>query len=890
MIKKKQLVVAIAATFVASGVAYAQQTTQRVEKIEITGSNIKRVDTETASPVQIITREDIERSGAQTVSDLLQKIPSNNGGAFNESSLNSFAAGSSAVSLRGLGPQATLILLNGRRLTNYGFAVGAQTVFVDLNTIPLEAVDRVEILKDGASAIYGSEAMAGVVNIILRSDFKGGIVKAGLGTSQESDASVYRASVAYGVGDIAKDRWNAFGTLEYYKRDPLFTRDRSYTASSDLRPLGGSDLRTVNAYPGNYDRLSTSTIGWTGGNTSPGFTVRTPVAGCKTLNTTAAGGVCVLEPNDYLSTVPKTERYNAFGKVTFALNESTTLFGEAGYIQGKTRVESTPAFPTSWLRATDYSLQTISLPGNAAMVLPVGHPSNPYSTPVILRYTFVDLGPRTSNLTSDVYRLVGGVKGSVGAWDYEAGLLHTKSSTENVRTGFVQASALRDAIARGTYLFGGTNSASVLSSISPNLYRSGSTSMSIADVKVSNPDAIKLPFGSIGVAAGLEHRREDMQDTPDPLYANGDIMGLGATTASGKRNVTSAYVEATAQILKTLEAQAAVRTDRYNDYGNSTTPKFGLKWTPIKEILLRGTYAKGFRAPSLPEISKSSVTGFFNNQTDPQRCEATGLPADCNFSIPAVIGPNAKLVPETANSFTVGVVLEPTKNLSLAVDYYEIKRVNEIGSLDLAFLLDNESRFPGLVFRNPTGADGLPGTIKYVNLQYINTARTLTKGLDFDVKWNTSLPDGLGKLSGNVAVTSVLTYKNASTPTEEYEEYNGSHNQPRNRVSASAVWERGPWSTGLNVNYTSSFTYSGSSNGACAATAKALKNCVIGSWTTFGLNGKYTGFKNLEITGGVDNLLNRRAPLDSRNSELYNYNYHSIVGRYFSAGLKYTFR
>ena len=886
MIQKKQLAVAIAATFVASGIAYAQ-TPQKVEKIEITGSNIKRVDSETASPVQVISREEIERSGAQTVSDLLQKIPSNNAGGFSESSLSSFAAGASAVSLRGLGPQATLILLNGRRLTNYGFAVGAQTVFVDLNTIPLEAVERIEILKDGASAIYGSEAMAGVVNIILRSDYKGGIAKAGFGTSQKNDAGEYRASVTYGAGDIGQDRWNAFGTLEYYKRDPLFTRDRDYTSTADLRSRGGADNRSVNAYPGNYDRLTAATIGWTGGNTSPGITVRTPVTGCQPLN---AAGACVLDPNYFLSTIPKTERYNAFGKVTFALNESTTLFGEAGYIQSKTRTESTPSFPTTWLRATDYSLQSISLPGNAAMVLPVGNPSNPFKTPIILRYSFLDLGPRTNNLTSDVYRILGGVKGNLGAWDYEAGLLYTSSQTDNVRTGFVQASALRTAIASGSYLFGGVNSAAVRSAISPNLSRSGSTSMGIADFKISNPDVIRLPAGSIGVAAGLEHRREDMQDTPDPLYANGDIVGLGATTASGKRNVTSAYLEATAQLLKSLEAQAAIRTDRYNDFGNSTTPKFGLKWTPVKEVLFRATYAKGFRAPSLPEISKSSVTGFFNNQSDPVRCNATGLAADCNFSIPAVIGPNSKLIPEKSDSFTVGFVLEPVPNLSLAVDYYEIKRTNEIGSLDLGFLLDNEAKYPGLVVRNPRGADGLPGTIRYVNLQYINTGKTLTKGLDFDVKWQVGLADDLGKLRGNVAVTSIITYKNAAAPGEPYDEYNGSHNQPRNRVSASAVWERGPFAVGANVNYTSSFTYSGAANGTCAATAKALNNCIIGSWVTIGTNLRYTGIKNVELTAAIDNLLDYKAPLDSRNTELYNFQYHSIVGRFYRAGVKYTFR
>jgi iron complex outermembrane recepter protein len=283
------------------------------------------------------------------------------------------------------------------------------------------------------------------------------------------------------------------------------------------------------------------------------------------------------------------------------------------------------------------------------------------------------------------------------------------------------------------------------------------------------------------------------------------------------------------------------------------------------------------------------VTGFFNNQTDPARCPTTAAPADCNFAIPAVIGPNSKLQPEKSKSYTVGMVIEPTKNLNVSLDYYEIKRTNEITSLDIGFLLDNEANFPGLVFRNAPGADGLPGTIRYVNLQYINTGRTLTKGIDVDFKWQMPLAD-YGKLRGNVGVTSIIAYKNAATPESDYDNYNGSYNQPRNRVSASVVWEYGSWTTGLGGSYISPFKYSGSSDGACPPTAAALGNCRIGSWTTLGANLRYSGFRNLELTAAVDNLLDTRAPLDSKNTELYNYNYHSIIGRFYRAGIKYTFK
>jgi iron complex outermembrane recepter protein len=883
MNQKKQLAVAVAAAILVVGVSHAQSS-QKVERVEVTGSNIKRVDSETPAPIQIISRADIERSGAQTVSDLLQKIPSNNGGSFTESNLASFAAGASAVSLRGLGPQATLVLLNGRRVANYGFAVGAQTVFVDLNTIPLEAVDRIEILKDGASAIYGSEAIAGVVNIILRSDFRGAIVKGAAGISSRSDANTYRASLAGGVGDIASQKFNAFGTLEVYKRDPLYTRDRDYTSTQDLRSIGYTDARSANAYPGNFERIN---------GTTPGFTGRIPVPGCSPVvqnvpAATAPNGQCVLDPNNYYSTLPKVERANVFGKIAYAINPNMTLFGEAGYVHTKTKIESTPSAPTTWLRTTDFTLQSISIPNNAAMVLPVGNPSNPYATPVILRYTFVDLGPRTNEVTTDVVRLVGGVKGSFGAWDYESALLYNKSESEALRNGFIRASALRTALADGSYLFGKPNSAAVLANLSPTLKRRGESTTQMADFKISNPDLMALPGGNLGLAAGVEFRRESMKDTPDQLYATGDVVGLGATTADGSRNVSSAYIEATGQLVKNVEAQAAFRFDRYSDYGNSATPKFGIKWTPIKELLLRGTFAKGFRAPALPEIAKSSVAGFFNNQSDPSRCPTTKVAADCNFSIPAVIGPNPNLVPEKADSFTLGAVIEPTKNLSFAVDYYEIKRKNEIGSLDITFLLDNESKFPGLVFRNPAGTDGLPGTVRYVNLQYINTGRTETKGFDFDLRFK--VPTDFGTITGNLGVAHIVSYMYGATPPSPLEEYIGTRNQPRNRSTASLGIERGPWSGALGVNHTSGFRYVAAPSSPCPLAATYPSNCNIASWTTLALSTKYTGFKNLELTLNVDNLMDKKAPLDLRYAELYNYFFHNTVGRYFTAGLKYSFR
>lgn len=237
MIKKKQLAVAIAATFVATGVAYAQQQPQKVEKVEVTGSNIKRTDVETVAPVDVITREQIEKSGQPTIAEVLRNVPANSGNSYNESFSNSFAPGASGISLRGLGQKATLVLINGRRTAGYGFAQNLQDTFVDLNSIPSAAVERIEVLKDGASAIYGSDAIAGVVNVILRKDYKGIEMSAGAGTA--AGKNDYRFSATGGFGDLGKDKFSVLGVFDYYKRDLVKLSDTDFGASRDWRGRAG---------------------------------------------------------------------------------------------------------------------------------------------------------------------------------------------------------------------------------------------------------------------------------------------------------------------------------------------------------------------------------------------------------------------------------------------------------------------------------------------------------------------------------------------------------------------------------------------------------------------------------------------------------------------------
>ncbi len=855
--------------------AHAQQA-QRVEKIEVTGTNIKRVDTETASPVTIITREEIQRSGATTVSEVIRQIPANNAGSFSENSLNSFAAGASAVSLRGLGAQATLILLNGRRLTPYPFANGAQVTFVDLNTVPLEVVDRIEVLKDGASAIYGSEAMAGVINIILRKDFKGAEVGANYAVTSEHDAAAWRATGTLGFGDLARDRWNFFANFEHREQDPIKAADRAWTSTGTLVTFGNQTRHSANGYPGNFQARP---------GTTPGFTGTVAVPGCAPDRLFA--GVCRLaEVSSYLTTVPDNERNSVFGRFSWELSANHTFFAEAGFMKNETYIQSTPAFPTSWLRATDLTLQSIT-----PIILPVGHPNNPYSAPVNLLYSFEDVGPRDQLLTSEYTRILGGFKGTIGTWDYDAALGFNKNETTQERGGFINADVYRRVLADRSYYFGdrSRNSDALYAQLSPKISRVGESKSTYVDARVSK-ELMQWANGPLGFAAGVEHRKEELSDKPDALVASGSIVGLGSTAASGDRNVTSVFGEFSIPILRNLEAQLALRYDKYSDYGNSTTPKVGIKWSPVRTFALRGTYAEGFRAPGLPEIQNSFAAGFFNGVEDPVRCPVTQSNADCFFSIPAVIGANPQLKPEESKSFTVGMVWEPSPDTTLTIDYYDIKRDNEITTIDLTFLLQNEALFPGRVTRNPaTPGEGLPGTIQSVNLIYANLSKTETSGIDVEFRHRFNLGQ-YGKLGTVFYGAYTDKWKFAVNEGEELVNYNGTHNQPRFNGNLTFEYETGPWFLFHRTNYTGRQLWAGTPFQTCPATVAAVGGCKIGAWTTQDVGVRYTGFKNLTLRAGIRNLQNKAPRLDLNNTELYNLTYHNILGKVYNVGLNYAFK
>ena len=433
-----------------------EQAPRPAQRVEVTGRFIRRAQAETASSVLTVNRADIEKSGKVTVAELLQTLAVDNQGSVPVTFGNGFAAGASGISLRGLGANATLVLLNGRRVAPYGLADDGQKQFADLNVIPTDAVERVEILKDGASAIYGSDAIAGVVNVILRTDFIGTTARANFGITEDEDGQTTTLSVTHGFGDLDADRYNVLLSLEYKKIDEIFYRDRTgrdWIGKQDLRPFGFSALQNLggtgaiisnnnagSAINGNVRNPATLDYFNRGNPAGAGFTRPFPAAACSNFTSHPQGdpgGGCIIDATSMYSQVqPKQENLSFFARGTWQVTQGIQAYSEFNYYKSMTDSHSTPSTVSGSVGSPAGAVS------NAGVQLGASHPDNPYfGTAARLRYLAGDVGPRVSNIDGFFSRVLAGVKGSYAGWDYDTSLLFSRSTVKNERTGFLQRDA-----------------------------------------------------------------------------------------------------------------------------------------------------------------------------------------------------------------------------------------------------------------------------------------------------------------------------------------------------------------------------------------------------------------------------------------------------------------
>lgn len=874
---------------------------EKLKRVTITGSNIKRINAETASPVQIITREEMARSGATSLNEVLRQATSNVGGV-SDSRTNGFSAGAAGLDLRGIGSNATLLLINGRRVSPYAQPEFTST-FGDLNSIPFGAVDRVEILKDGASAIYGSEAIAGVVNVILRDSYEGKGVSVSAGGAQAGDGTNKHASVMYGVGSLVDDLFNAYVNLDIRQKKPEYMKNRpEYIGTTDWRPWGYKDARSTYGFPGNLYWRDAKLIGTAKPLADCPKDRQSPATSVYGPKSNAVGIFCLfdsLKDGDFNSG-GNSDRIGLTAHASWQLNPDTLVYTDLMRNENKAKVTGSANF---------FAGNGLDMPA-----LPITHPQYPReligpdgktlaggSGLVRVASTLNDFPGIGQDNTTVFDRYLIGTKFSLGNFDFDTALLRSSSTVDSYATGVLKKDALLDAYLSGTLQFGGPSNAALYDSLRTTAANHFDASVTSWDLKASG-ELVSLPAGRVASSLGLEYRQESLNIIPDEQSVAGNLYHLAQASPGYKnqRNVTSAFGELAVPIVAGLEAQLALRHDRYSDYGSSTTPKIGMRWNVNPHFLVRGTMAEGFRAPTLVENSTDVRNAYLVVQ-DPARCNEN-FSDGCNWQSPYVSGSNPDLKPEKSKSATVGFVWEPSDNFNISVDLWNIVRINEISSLDVNNVLQNPDRYVGSsvarVDRAPLtvadqAAGATAGEITKLTFLYTNVSQTNVKGIDLDLRGKMNFGE-YGLFKPRLSVTYTDSYKRAPTQEDSLVEFIGTKDQPKIIGDLGITWEKGPWMVSSNMHYIGGTDMRGDFSVPCTYEAEGYPDlCAdIPSFVTFNLGLEYKGFRDWVIRGAIENLFNKLPPFvpDSSSGLGFDPYLTSARGRYFALTAEYTFR
>lgn len=836
---------------------------QKIEKIEITGSNIKRIPGEGAAPVETISRKDIEKSGVTSINELLRSLAymSSLNDELNSSAPN--ITGTASVGFRGLGGDQTVVLLNGRRLANYGF----DGAFVNLNNIPLGAIERVELLKDGAAAIYGADAIGGVLNFITRKDFKGGEGAASVGTSSRGDGHEATFVGTAGVGSLIQDKFNALLNVSYFKREPINNLDRNLTQSADFRGLGGNNQLSTFAPSGNF--------------INPVTGLQAPFQPCPAgltvspspLTPGVAGSIsCVFDFAPYRTTLFGTDRLSALATFRYAFDEHTNGFAEIILSRSDTFVSAAPA------------------PG--FFNLAVGNPVNPFNTAISVRGRPLQAGARTTDNRADASRILVGLEGVWQHFEYNLALGQAKSKATNTDGGYFLSDKLNTAIGNGSFNpFSLTNPANIANAISSADTRAGETTHSYIDLKLSG-ELMQLPAGSLGFAAGAVVGSEKINDVPGENIRAANVFGaIQQSSVAAKRNLTAAFFELAVPLRRDLEAQIAVRHDRYDSGTRSTTPKLALRYEPLKTLLLRASYSQGFKMPSLRDLfggqnqSADSVQDFLG-------CAARNVAPDAcpRLQINRLSGANADLQPEKAKSSNIGIVFEPKEFVSVAFDYFTIRKTDEIGLVPAQFVIDNTPyRAGGTATLSGNSAFSITrnaaGSIDVLNTLPGNLGDRKISG--FDLSTNTSFKWRGFKFGSNSNIVYYSKYGYADQPGAPLYGRLGLLNLPRWKRSTNYTINQGAWDMNLFYSVMAAMVDKPQSTAAVPVINTDRK---IEKFNTLDVGLAFSGFTNIKISATVKNLFDNTPAFSGNDSRTLGFaQVHDIRGRFFQVGASYKF-
>lgn len=755
-----------------------------IEQVVVTGSNIPTAEEVGPQPVDTYRREDLARLGVRSSTDLVEKLPSAFGASINDSISNG-GDGRTEINLRGLLSKETLVLQDGRRLAPVGFAGDA----VDLNLFPLGLIDHVDVLKDGASAIYGTDAVAGVFNVLFKHKFRGLELYASYGNANLGASNDQGEELAYLLAGTGDDKTDIVVFAQLYNRAAIFSRDRDISSNANFTRFGGTDLRS-----GNFAGRINDFVLRPGLRSPTGGAGQAPIGSHPFADPASSGGIYVprssVDPNtnnfllNYAALTPAmvpVDREYFYGSITHDICDKwLELFADFKYVRTfwDSGLAPTPFAgpPDVFNNGPDF---VIGVPiSSVGFSVPIQNPYNPFSVanttingvPFItgVRYRSLEAGLRSDRVTTNNYMFTGGLRGTFSdlttsdllkTWGYELGFRYNLDERNEAFGGIVSLPALRQALLstdpntafdafgrniNGTGIAGRTNN-SILSRVFTTTIHRGFTSLTLEDGKLYG-DLWNLPAGPISFAIGSEHRKETANDRPDSLTASGQTFGSsGFQPTRGSRDVWAAYGELRIPVtsfswnfpgIYSLELNLAERFEYFSDFGDTEKPKISVRWQPIDaSFTLRATYNEAFHAPTLAEL--------FTSQSAPLIALHDPV-SNSSVEVPVITGGNPGLKPEDAYEWTYGAVWSPQfiHGLTLSADWYHIDLRNLADALDPVFIVNTNfttatafaangaplnGQFQNLITRDP-----VTGVLLKVNGTQQNLTRIITEGLDYE--------------------------------------------------------------------------------------------------------------------------------------------------------------
>jgi iron complex outermembrane receptor protein len=647
---------------------------------------------------------------------------------------------------------------------------------------------------------------------------------------------------------------------------------------------------------------------------------------------------CRFDPSPLVSLLPKTDQASLFSTLRYALTGGMEAYGQFSYShkESNTVIQPVPisdqfVLPSNHVLfnqepyfnpAVGRAYSTFLLqPGstyypNAAALTSMGIAGTPN---LLVRYRSAATGNRDITDLSDQTRVVLGLKGTVRAWDYDAAFLHVDTKlTEHVNNGYPLLSKILPLMNNGQVNPFGANTPADQAQINATQFRGDAykTKTSIDGVQgKATHDLTQLAGGPLALAVGAEGRREGFSLSPSTEIVSGDISGYGGNflAVDKTRNVGSLFTELSVPIVRTVELMGAARYDHYEGTGNKTSPKFGLRWQPVKPVLLRGSIGNGFRAPSLTDLYQPQTTGVTApGLNDPLRCrkpDGSGGtnrdPRDCNTQFPITIGGLTTLKPETSQNRTLGVVLEPTNDISLALDYWEVDLKNTIiFGIQPSAILADPIKFGSLITRGPAGSGaacaGCPGPITDINQVNLNLGKTNVRGLDIDARWRIpAAVNGVFTIGFN---GTYITKYEVQNPDGSISSINGMVSPivngnggviPRWRHYLYLDWKLAPWNVTFAQQYQS--RYRDITGTFDDDTDPAFKPHKVGEYVLYHMYGSYTVKENLRVTLGIRNLFDQKPPYTNAGGQNYfqagyDPGYADPRGRMFLLSATYKFK